>query len=808
MKPNYLHRWLVITALVLACLPALAQKRTLSGYVMDAASKETLIGATIVDKNSGKGCATNSYGYYSLTLNKGEVDLQISYVGYAQQNKTIDLKENLNMNFLLETNTTLGEVVVEASRATVSARSPQMSVVELPVQQIKTVPTLFGETDVLKAIQLLPGVQNGSEGSAGMYVRGGGPDENLLLLDGVPVYNVNHMLGFFSVFNPDALKNVTLYKGSFPAHFGGRLSSVVDIRMKEGDMQKYHGNASIGLISSKLNFEGPIVKDKLSFNLSYRRTYGDLLMKPAMWIAAMSDPDIKRLSAGYYFYDFNAKLNWKISDKDRLYLSFYTGDDGIYFGVKNKDYIANEFEYISKTNLDWKWGNKVAALRWNHVMSQKLFMDASVNYTQYRHNLGMNITEEGIYLPTNTSSKEEMGMTYKSGINDLTAKVDFDYTPLPNHEIRFGGNYTYHIFRPDVQSMRFNTSEGGNNFNYDTLVGSPVVNAHETALYAEDNMTFGDIFRVNAGVHYSTFTVEGKTYQSVQPRLSASLMLASNFSLKAGYAYMTQYVHLLSNSSLSLPTDLWVPVTAKIVPMNAHQWSVGAFYELPRLFDISLEGYYKTMDNLLEYKDGASFFGSSENWEDKVCMGKGWAYGVELLVQRSFGNTTGWIGYTWAHSKRQFDREGQMINGGKVFPAKYDRRHDISITVNHKFNEKFDLSGTWVFSSGNCGTLGTQLYEGLPDEWGNIPQIQALERNNFRMSNYHRLDLGFNYHHRPFKYGEGTLNISVYNAYCHNNPFLVYTEYDWDPVTLQEVKKLMQASIFPIIPSISYSYKF
>jgi len=804
MKHHYFCRWLVVIGLVLACLPTFAQKRTISGYVMDAASKETLIGATIFDKNSGKGCATNSYGFYTLTLNQGQVDLQVSYVGYTEQSRALDLKENLSLNFMLETNTTLDEVVVEGTRATVSARNPQMSVVELPVQQIKSIPTLFGEADVLKAIQLLPGVQNGSEGSAGMYVRGGGPDENLLLLDGVPVYNVNHMLGFFSVFNPDALKNVTLYKGSFPAHFGGRLSSVVDIRMKEGDMQKYHGNASIGLISSKFNFEGPIVKDKLSFNLSYRRTYGDLLIKPALWIASWSTPEISKLSVGYYFYDFNAKLNWKISDKDRLYLSFYTGDDAIYFGVKNKDFMSDSTQYTHRIKLNWKWGNKVAALRWNHVVSQKLFMDASVNYTQYRHNLGMNLTEEDTYLPTNTVSKNVFDMVYKSGINDLTAKVDFDYTPLPNHEIRFGGNYTYHIFRPEVQSIQMSESQQSL---VDTVTGSPNVYAHETALYAEDNMTFGDIFRMNLGVHYSTFTVEGKTYQSVQPRVSTSLMLASNLSLKAGYAYMTQYVHLLSNSSLSLPTDLWVPVTAKIVPMNAHQWSVGAFYELPRLFDISVEGYYKTMDNLLEYKDGASFFGSSERWDEKVCMGKGWAYGVELLVQRSFGKTTGWIGYTWAHSKRQFDREGQIINNGKVFPAKYDRRHDISVTVQHKFSDSFDLSGTWVFSSGNCGTLGTQVYEGLPNDWGEFQHINALERNNFRMGNYHRLDLGANLHF-PLNPGLLTLNFSVYNVYNHNNPFLVYTDYVYDESTQQAEKKLMQVSIFPIIPSFSLSYKF
>lgn len=804
MKIHFFYRWLLVIGLMLVVLPGFAQKRTISGYVMDAASKETLIGATVFDKNSGKGCATNSYGFYTLTLDQGQVELQVSYVGYTQQNKTIDLKENLSMNFMLETNTTLDEVVVEATRSTVSARNPQMSVVELPVQQIKSIPTLFGEADVLKAIQLLPGVQNGSEGSAGMYVRGGGPDENLLLLDGVPVYNVNHALGFFSVFNPDALKNVTLYKGSFPAHFGGRLSSVVDIRMKEGDMQKYHGNVSVGLISSKLNFEGPIVKDKLSFNLSFRRTYGDLLIKPTLWLASLKNPEVGKLKAGYYFYDLNAKLNWKISDKDRLFLSYYMGDDGIYFGVKYKDYSISDVNYTGYMGLNWKWGNKVAALRWNHVISSQLFMDASVNYTQYRHNLGMEMTTENTYIPTNQSIKDEFNMAYKSGINDLSAKLDFDYTPLPNHEIRFGGSYTYHMFRPEVQSAKMIS---GNEVEIDTVTGSSNVYAHETALYIEDNMTFGDIFRLNAGVHYSTFTVEGKTYHSVQPRLSTSVMLASNLSLKAGYAYMTQYVHLLSNSSLSLPTDLWVPVTAKILPMNAHQWSLGAFYELPRLFDISVEGYYKIMDNLLEYKDGASFFGSSETWENKVCLGKGWAYGIELLVQRSFGKTTGWVGYTWAHSKRQFDREGMEINGGKVFPAKYDRRHDISITVQHKFSERFDISGTWVFSSGNCGTLGTQIYEGLPNEWGYIPTINALERNNFRLGNYHRLDLSVNFHKQK-KHGIRTWNISVYNVYNHKNPFIVYTDYGWDEATQTERKRLMQASLFPIIPSVSYSFKF
>ena len=777
-------------------LQGMAQKHTISGYVMDAQSKETLIGATVFDTQANKGCATNNYGFYTLTLPEGEMSLQVAFVGYEPQNHTFILQSDTTLSFLLQTNNELEEVVIEATRTTVNAENPQMGIVELPIKQIKTIPSLFGETDVLKAIQLLPGVQNGTEGSAGMYVRGGGPDENLILLDGVPVYNANHALGFFSVFNADAIKNVTLYKGSFPAHFGGRLSSVLDIRMKEGDMQALHGNASLGLISSKVNVEGPIVKDKLSFNISARRTYGDLLIKPILWILNSETPDSK-VGFGYNFYDINAKLNWKISDRDRLYLSYYTGDDKLSFSTIT-DLESSIMDLHSENELFWKWGNQVAALRWNHVLSKKVFMDATIDYTQYRHTLGVTLSEQ-LDDHLGNIEQQDNDVRFKSGIHDVTAKLDFDYTPNPNHEIRFGGQYTYHIFRPDVQVLSY----AGTIQNLDTVIGSPNVYAHETALYAEDNMTLGDLFRINLGAHYSTFTVEGKTYQSLQPRVSASVMLASNFSLKAGYAYMSQYVHLLSNSSLSLPTDLWVPVTASIEPMKAHQWSIGAFYELPGWCDISLEGYYKTMDNLIEYRDGSSFLGSQDSWESKVCMGRGWAYGVELLLQRSFGKTTGWIGYTWAHSNRIFDRPGQEINEGKVFPAKYDRRHDISITVQYKFNKHYDFSATWVFSSGNWGSLGMQEYQSL-DEY--LFNISAVERNNYQMPNYHRLDLGMNsYHH--FKNGHtGCLNISVYNAYNRKNPFLIMTDTTWENDAPR--KRLMQVTLFPITPSISYSYKF
>jgi hypothetical protein len=601
------------------------------------------------------------------------------------------------------------------------------------------------------------------------------------------------------------LKNVTLYKGSFPARFGGRLSSVVDVRMKDGNMREYHGNASVGVISSKINVEGPIIKDKLSFHLSFRRTYSDLLMKPSLFLLALRDVEIDKLNFGYYFYDFNGKLNWKLSDKDRLFLSVYSGDDVIYMKLKNS--YEDDDGLSSKTSVkyNWSWGNKLAALRWNHVISNKLFMNATANYTQYRHHLGLDYLYENTIFTINSTSTETMEMIYKSGINDATVKVEFDFAPNPNHEIRFGGGYIFHYFRPEVQSVKsdFNgIPEQGSDLSF----GSKYIDAHETMLYAEDNFTISPIFKLNVGLHYSTFIVQNKFYHSLQPRLSMSAMLGPSFSIKAGYAYMSQYVHLLSNSSVSLPTDLWVPVTSDIEPMKSHQVSLGGFYELDGLFDISLEGYFKTMNNLLEYKDGSTFFGSSEGWENKVCIGRGWSYGVEFLVQRSFGKTNGWVAYTWAHAKRKFDREDQMINNGNIFPAKYDRRHDVSVTAQHRFSDRFDLSGTFVFSTGNCGTLGMQVYEGLFDDFSqSYPSVPHIERNNFRFGNYLRFDLSANFN-KQLKHGVRTWNISIYNLTAHNNPFIVYTDMEW--VGDHYENKLKQICIFPFIPSVSYGFKF
>ncbi|HOS46368.1 MAG TPA: TonB-dependent receptor [Paludibacter sp.] len=806
-----------------------AQNYTISGYITDEKSGETQINASVYDFNSRKGTVSNVYGFYSLTIPAGDVSLQYSYVGYHSQSFSFKLKRDTIIHIRFKEATDLQEITVVGHQKITGVHSTQMGAVEVPIAQIKTVPTLFGEADLVKALQLLPGVQAGSEGSTGMYVRGGGPDENLFLLDGIPVYNVNHMAGFFSVFNPDAVKNVILYKGNFPARFGGRLSSVVDVRMNDGDDKKIHGNVSVGAISSKINIEGPIIKEKTTFNISARRTYSDLLLQPVIWMGMAQNftDEEGRLTAGYYFYDLNAKVNHKFNNNDRLYLSLYMGDDIIYTNYRNSyKYKGGEqgsfTEESSRLKLGWNWGNIVSSARWSHMINNKLFMNTTAAYTRYRFDMDVGIEYKKVdSAPDSTYSIfADTNMGYKSGIEDYTLKSDFEYLPHPDHEIKFGLNHTYHTFKPGVSILSISEKENQIELKQDTTIGNKNIFSHETSLYVEDDFTINYAIKLNVGLHYSLFNVEKHTYQSLQPRVSARILANDNLSFKAGYAAMSQNVHLLSNASVSLPTDLWVPVTKRIKPMYSHQYSVGVFYNLLNTLDLSVEGYYKSMSNLIEYKDGASFLGSSTGWEDKVVMGDGWAYGVEFLAQKSFGKTTGWVGYTWAKAERLFNRPGQALNFGEVFPAKYDRRHDVSIVVSHKFSDRFDIAGTWVFATGNTGTLALQSFIALQEpEYNRYGQIVSTYenldyisgRNNYRFNSYHRLDLGMNFHKKK-KYGTRTWNISVYNAYSNNNPFLVMPteDYDWNPATnMYEVrKKLIQVSIFPIIPSISYSYKW
>lgn len=792
---------ILILMLVVAMSDVLAQSYTISGTIRDASSGETLISATVYDMVSGKGALTNAQGRYSLTLPKGKVVVRISYVGYQTYFDTIQLTSDNKLDVNLEASNQLQTVTITADKVS-SHRSSQMSAIDIPVEQIKSVPVLFGEADVLKALQLLPGVQSGTEGMSGMYVRGGGPDQNLFLLDGVPLYNVNHLGGFFSAFNADAIKNITLYKGSFPARFGGRLSSVLDITSNDGNDKKLHGNVSVGAIAAKVNLEGPIWKDKTTFNVSFRRTYFDILAQPAiMAIGAVEDG---RLNAGYYFYDLNAKVTHRFSSRSRLIGSWYSGDDKIYARMRyDYSYDANSTGE-EKMKMGYNWGNLVGSLRWNYELTPRLFMNVTGAYTRYRNDINIGLEEYDYNYTDVDYYKAEM--YYKSGIRDITGRVDFDFQPNPDHTVKFGGSLLHHIFQPDVTGNRMEEGDNSGGTVYDTVLGESKIHANELSAYIEDDWNINETLKINGGVNLTGFAVQGKFYPSLQPRLSGRLMISDDLSVKAGYSYMTQYMHQLSNSSISLPTDLWVPVTKRIEPMHAHQVAAGVFYNLKGLADLSMELYYKKMRNMIEYRDGANFFAASSGWEDKVFMGDGWSYGVELLAQRTIGDFTGWVGYTWSKTMRQFDRKGQEINNGEPFPAKYDRRHDISIMLSYKPNKNFDCSAVWVFSSGNTGTLPMQEYVD-PTTGQTVSYIES--RNNFRMPAYHRMDIGVNFH-KEKKRGIRTWSLSVYNLYNRKNPFMVYEKNNMHSVIngVHYSSSLVQLSLFPIIPSVSYSFKF
>ncbi len=795
-----------------------AQNYTISGYISDAKNGETLINASVIDLNSAKGSVGNSSGFYSLTLPQDSVRLRYSYVSYNPEFIDLYLTKDTIINIRLTANNILQEVTVSGQQNEYRVHGTQLGAVEVAVDQIKSIPTLLGEVDIFKALQLLPGVQGGMEGTSGVYVRGGGPDQNLILLDGVPLYNVDHALGLFSVFNADAIKNITLYKGNFPARFGGRLSSVIDLQTKDGDDKNYHGNINIGLVSAKINLEGPIIKEKTTFNISARRTYLDLFAQPVLRFIMREDENNANANLWLYFYDLNAKITHKFSNNDRLFFTFYTGDDAISTKlITNVYYGMDGSTQKDHTDIAWNRENFVSAIRWNHMITNKLFMNTTASFTRYRYNVSVgNVTK--ITDNTQITPAANVKSDYISKIDDYSAKVDLDYSPNPEHSIKMGANYTFHGFRPRILSLQAEFSDNVSGLPDSTLIfdiGDKDINTHETNFYVEDNFIINRFIKANAGLHYSAYFVQKRFYHSLQPRLNIRFLLNEHLSLKAGYAYMNQYIHLLSGSSIMLPTDLWVPATKRVKPLNSHQVSTGIFYELKNIADFSVEAYYKSLSNLVEYKDGASFIGSNAGWEDKIVSGRGWSYGIEFLVQRSFEKTTGWLGYTWSKSERLFDRAGEELNFGKVFPAKYDRRHDISITVSHKFNDKIDISGNWLFSTGHCGTLETQEYPAavIPgaDNHYDPPLNYISKRNNYRYENYHRLDFGINFHKQK-RHGTRTWNISVYNMYNRLNPFIVYTrstDYSMSSIERTESEKsFVKLSIFPLIPSVSYTFRF
>lgn len=776
------------------------EKNTVSGFVREAVSGESLIGVNIYLADRKTGTVTNNYGFYSLTLPAADsVDLIVSYVGFNTATFRIGLRNDTELNIDLTASLMLGEVVVNADRPEKESESVKMSTVKLQTAQIREVPSLMGEKDVLKVLQLMPGIQKGSEGSSGLYVRGGGPDQNLIILDDAIVYNASHLFGFFSLFNGSALKSVELTKGGFPARYGGRLSSVLEMNMKEGNKEEWHGEGGIGLISSNLTVEGPLKKNKSSLLISGRRTYADLILRPVL---ALSDEE----NTGYYFYDLNAKVNYDFNRNNKLYLSGYFGKDKFYMKYRS----SRDLE-----DIGFLWGNSTATLRWNHLFSNRLFSNTSVVYSNY----SFRIYDKFRYIDEGEDYKAE----YYSGIKDITLKHDLDFHPDPRHWIRAGVIGIFHRFNPHAYIER----DIPNQMSFSDVT---YVNSLEAGIYAEDTWQPLDVLKINTGIRYSHFTSGKTSYHYPEPRLSLAWRVKPGLAFKASWASMNQYIHLLTNTGINLPTDLWVPATGRVRPQRSNQAALGAVRDLDEHgISLSMEGYYKTMEDVIGYKAGASFLEIGEpsemediNWEDNVTSGRSWSYGLEFLLQKKEGKFTGWIGYTLSWTQMQFD----SLNYGRKFYARYDRRHDISVVGLYRISDRINISGTWVYGTGNAVTLplsgfvaGYHNFTGLinsdqyvpspggyfpPKEYFTAEEIGSV--NNFRMKPYHRLDLAVQFH-RQKKWGERIWEISVYNAYCRLNPFFYYSTTETDAYGNRQ-GKLKQVTLFPVIPSITWSFKF
>lgn len=813
---------------------------TVSGFIYDRESHESLIAVNVYDRISGRGAVTNNFGFYSLSVPPGKIALRPSYVGYATESYPATPTRDTVIHFFLQPSPLLEEVVVDGNRKDFLLHT-ETGKISLSSSSLKKIPALLGESDVIKALQQIPGVVVGNDGMAGLYVRGGNADENLYLVDGNPLYHIHHMLGLFSTFNPEAVKIMNFYKGSFPARYGGRLSSVVDMRMNDGDMRKFSGTASIGILSTHLNLQGPIIQDRTSFSLSFRRTYPDLIARPVLHHnnrkSKRENPGkYKEVDYSYYFYDFNAKINHKFSDKSRIYLSLYDGKDKLFFDENtttryNNDFPTHSYDpdnpggriqyhYKSKTEktvqIDVGWGNRMASLNWAYAANSKLFSNATLVYTCYRSDISHAYEHILTYSSKDYNDTEEktkdvlisFNPIYRSSMTDMGYRLDFDYVHDNNHLIRFGTAFLQHYFVPE-ESRIFREDKDRDKIKNDTITyADNRVRVSELSLYAEDEMDLGKRMKVNAGIHFSGFFVQGQRYLSLQPRLSARYLLSETLSLKASYTRMSQYVHLLQSSYINTPNDLWVPITKNVKPLSSDQFSAG-IYGRHHGFDLSAEAYYKQSVNQVEYKDGASILTSNTNWEHRIAQGTGKAYGLELMARRSFGNTSGWIGYTLSWANRQFPN-GE-INKGKVFPAKYDNRHKINAVVTHQVNAKFDMSISWIYATGNWTTLPIEEYVDMDG----VKREYIHQRNNYKMPDYHRLDLSFNYYRHKKNGRMGIWNFSLYNAYAHHNPFVIVPSDEKGPVqgdakgNSKGYYTVYQSYCFlPIIPSFSYTYKF
>ncbi|MFY9153924.1 MAG: TonB-dependent receptor [Prolixibacteraceae bacterium] len=759
---------------------------TLSGYLKDKANGEALIGATVFIPELKTGVITNPYGFYSVSVPEGTYFVQFSFIGYQTQTPKIILNESKQLNVMLEEDQEeIAEVIVTGEKRNRNVESLQMSMEKVQVKMIKKLPSFMGEVDIIKSITLLPGIQNGGEGSSGLYVRGGGPDENLMILDEAPVYNASHLLGFFSVFNSDAIKDVQVYKGGIPAEYGGKASSVIDIRMKDGNSQQLGMSGGIGNISSRLTIEGPIIKDKWSFIVSGRRTYADYLGK----LAGVEQLKENQL----YFYDLNLKTNIEMNDKNRVYFSAYTGDD--YFKVGESIYM--------------RWGNLTSTARWNHLFSNKLFSNTSLIYSHYDYNLG---------VPGSGADQFD----WTSQISDYNFKEDFSWYLNSKNKLTLGFNVIYHHFEPGA------VDAGEKSYFTDLTLTN--YNALDNSVYISNEQSIGPKLTLRYGLRYSYFQQIGNakvqqylnpdqpnekevtgvieygkgklvppSYHNLEPRLAIKYMLSPESSIKASYNRMAQNLHLISNTNSPTPLDIWLPSSTYIKPLIANQVGLGYFRNFKdNMFETSAEVYYKKMSNVIDYIDGAELF-LKENLETELLHGSGYAYGLELYAKKQEGRMTGWISYTLARSMREIPG----INEGKAYPSSYDRTHNVSVVMNYELSKRWNFGTNWIFATGNPTSFPIAKY----DVQGNTMYYYAA-RNSNRIPDYHRLDVSFTYdfkknEQRKFKQ---SLNFSIYNLYARRNAYSVTFRQNEDNPTVSEATRL--SIIGSMIPSVTYNFNF
>jgi len=756
--------------------------------VRDSLTGETIIGSTVTVVGSSRSLLTNNYGFFSVTLPAGDYDVLFSHVSYETVSRRLSLRSDQTFTIsLLPKSAALQEVVVFNKRKDGNVKNAQMGKLDLSMNQIRSIPAFLGEVDILKAIQLLPGVQSAGEGNAGFYVRGGGPDQNLILLDDATVYNTGHLFGFFSVFNGDAIKNVSLIKGGMPAQFGGRLSSVLDVAMKEGNINSFQGEGGIGLIASRFSLQGPLQKNKSSFIVSARRTYIDALVKP--FISKNSG----FYGSGYYFYDLNAKINYRFSDKDRLFLSGYFGRDVFNFNNAKRSFSTRV-----------PWGNATGTLRWNHVFGPRAFANTTLVFNDYKFDF--------------TAKQENFQVGLSSGIRDVGWKTDLDYYPNPQHKVKFGMAITHHTFVPNVVSGR-----------QDSIVFQPnnakAKYALESALYIQDDWSIGERWKINYGVRLSRFTQIGpftryvkdangnkidstvygrgraiQSYGGFEPRVTLRYGWNDNSSFKAAITRNYQYIHLVTNAGSTLPTDLWVPSTYAVRPQESWLFALGYFRNFAdNALETSWEVYYKDMQNQIEYKEG--YTPGLSDPEEEFVFGKGWSYGSEWLINKVKGRLTGWVGYTLSWTKRQFPD----LNGGDVYSARYDRRHDISVVANWELDKRWKFGAVFVYGTGNAITLPERFY------FVNGVLTQEFSRlNQYRMQAYHRMDVSATYTPKvkPGRKGGQSWVFSVYNLYSRQNPYFLYFDQSGQLSNGDLQVEARQVSLFPILPSITWNFKF